>query len=168
MPDPQASGPNPYAPPASEPGLPMAEAVPSMKRPASVKWAIAFLILGLIGFCSINGSLIVRNGWDYFVEAYRLYPYSTIVPAIRIVALFVILFGGRTPVAYWAGVLALGATLCELPANFQIQFAMALAARELFLRVLEMLVPICLTLLLVWLCYSFTFGKPSRQYFRLI
>jgi hypothetical protein len=158
---------NPYAPPTAEVVMPTTETELRMKRPRSVKWALAFFLFGTVVLLTVNGQWIAREGWQPFLESCRTDPLMVVELVGRFAGLFVLVFGGRRPWAYWVTVIALGIFLCGLPRTIYHQVGFAMAGRDAIDAVPELVVLTGFSALLVWLFYRITFGRPSRLYFRV-
>jgi hypothetical protein len=159
---------NPYTPPAAEVAKPlMGEEVP-MKRPASVKWAMAFGVFAIFAFALINTRFVLDKGWLYWAEAYGSRPMNLVSAVVRIPGFGVMFSAGRRPLAYWAGVAVLGYTSIEYPTHLGNQIAARFEKTDGRELVGITTIGLIFALLLWWLFYRFTFGRPSRVYFRVV
>lgn len=148
---------NPYAAPQSEPltDRPVEE---RLKQPASVKWMMGLLIIAVITTTILHAQLFPEHRWRLWTD----YPVGTAFDVSKFIACFAMLFGGRRAWVYWVTMVP------------QISFVMTgvqMLLRgwpELF-RVdpLGKLVESVFLLLFFYLVYRFTFGLPSRIYFRI-
>jgi hypothetical protein len=133
-----------------------------MKRPASVKWALAVvtLIFGVALFYIVEE--FVRNGWQ---RAFGLY-FATVARTLRFglfVLGFILVWCGPRRVAYGIGVIFLaGITYFATMASFETEPRFDSAEAQG-----EMLTACLVPALCAWLFFRFTFGRPSRIYYRL-
>jgi hypothetical protein len=116
-----------------------------------IVWAFSVAVLSWV-----NGSVVENHGWEALIEAYANHPWGTAPPVLRFLAFFVLMFGGRSRVAYWTGTFAWSATLLELPFSIRVYQVGP-----------EVVIMLGIVVLFVWLAWAFMFGKPSRVYFRM-
>lgn len=157
---------NPYAPPSSDVTIASVKNPEPMKRPASVKWAWVYLGLLVVLFAFHDGRHIARTGVAQITDTYLTYPIVFIMPTLRLTALILLTTSARRPIIYWVGTIALASRVCEMGirlwlASVSVDFnALDSHALPLF----GLAVP---TGVVLFLFYRFTFGLPSRQYFRV-
>ncbi|MDZ4287386.1 MAG: hypothetical protein U0984_05485 [Prosthecobacter sp.] len=140
---------NPYAPPASDVSPPALDKLPPMKRPASVKCALAFFAV-----------MPLMSSWTYFLilphlseaGAVRMRQNLFIGGLVFLVLLLLLWFAGRRRFGYWTGVV--GLFLITARAMITIPFGTNAVSA----------VPVLLLVTLLF--YRFTFGSPSRLYYQ--
>lgn len=154
---------NPYAPPGSEISTrPAGEA--SVKRPMAVKWVRAVFLVGTIGVCLFNGKLIHDKGWQWFYNAYREHPWSIVEPAMRFPGLVALWAFDRKPFAYWLAATSLGLLVYETFVSIYRDGVRVLRNLELIPEFIGVGIG---CFLITYLFYRFTFGRPSRIYYRV-
>jgi hypothetical protein len=149
---------NPYAPPSAGVAVPTAKPVDPNKRPAAVKWTMALTLLLFLSTAVAYGTKIAETGWAPWVQAHLQNPLKTTDSMIRILSL-IIVFGGKRKAAYWIGVGMLIWTSWRFPVSLYRAGALAAPGATLLALV---------TALLWLLLWRFTFGKPTRRYYRMI
>lgn len=151
---------NPYAAPQTQsPEIPHHDA--ATKRPASVKWITALMVISVPATAFLYAELFPKHGWALWTD----YPLGSVFDAAKVITCFALLFGGHKPWVFWttSGTLAvmlysvLKGLIRPLPEWLELlQF-------DPFGRAVE-----CTTLFLVsFLLLRFAFGQPSRLYFGL-
>jgi hypothetical protein len=167
MPTPPDSEVNPYAPPASEVGVREAAIAESqIERPKSVKWTIAVFLLLVAGLVITSGQFIYGKGWGALITGYRVNPSYLATHALFTAALTALLVGGRRPVVYWITTFSLALGCFNIANNLRFEWARAashLGGEEIGNKIGLVI----FSFLLVYLFYRFTFGRPSRTYFRM-
>jgi hypothetical protein len=147
---------NPYQPPKSDTGPALgAEAV--VKRPIAVKWVLTIQILTLIVIPLGYFNAFQKHGAIVFTVA----PWATAGDAAQLLACFPLLLGVRRPWVYWVTVLFLALHLKGAATTL-------LGANPAFPYYDKATVAIAYVMggFLGFLFYRFTFGHPSRHYFR--
>jgi hypothetical protein len=155
---------NPYSPPATD-------VVPScfddeypMKRPTSVKWAIAMVFLLLMGACATYAMNVANWGWQESLDSFSHDPLAMVDVVVRLLGLITV-FTGRSIRGFQFGVMVLG-------------WGCLMSSQNVWLKVLtegriispasfEGVLSLLLLGLIYWLFIRFTFGLPSRLYFRV-
>ncbi|MDZ4287387.1 MAG: hypothetical protein U0984_05490 [Prosthecobacter sp.] len=163
MPPPPDSEVNPYAPPVSEVANPLVDKEAPMKRPASVKWAMGVFIVLLVGGCLGIGGFIVANGWAAFMDLHRTDPIAVGQSASRLLTFVAVIAGGR-PIAYWAGAIVLGWWVFLLSRAL---WYYPWPLNEITPAMIGGTIGISTSVFLAFLFYRFTFGRPSRLYYRV-
>jgi len=146
---------NPYAAPQSETsvGRPAEERI---RRPASVKWVLAMMILAVITTSILHAQLFPEQGWRLWTD----YPLGTVLDASKFIGCFALLFGGRRPWVYWAALVPLAGAVISGVQMF-LRGWPGLFRFDPFGKSIEGF----FILLFFYLCYRFIFGQPSRAYF---
>jgi len=148
---------NPYAAPQSE-TLRARPAEELMKRPASVKWALAMMIGSVLAISILEAQLFAEHGWRLWTDQ----PFATLQDASRFVACFALLFGGRRPWVFWTTVVSLAFHLINMTQGILLG-SPAIPMHDLASRAVLYVAG----LLICFHFYRFTFCRPSRTYFRI-
>jgi hypothetical protein len=154
---------NPYAPPVAAVVAAGKDHEAAVRRPASVKWALAVVALLLGTIASAVGLRFLENGWADVAHFYLRTIQGRLNLAMAMVGL-VFIFGGRGLLAYASGALTL--------ASLTSVFAWAMWASDLqFNNVaaqVETLTGFVVLAVSLYLFFRFTFGGPSLHYFRVL
>lgn len=147
---------NPYEAPQSKPLLarPVEEC---MKRPVSVKWALAMMAAAAHCLGYHYFMLFTKHGWQWMTDDLL----GTTLDALRVVVFFVLWFGGRRPWVFWITSVQLGLNLTNF--GKAVIKGPAIPAHDLSEQIGFYLAGI----LLCYHFYRFTFGQPSRVYYRI-
>ena len=165
---------NPYAPPESDFISPITPGNAPMKRPKSTKWAITVFLFSVAFFVVLNGLFIYRGGGAIFLDSFWQSPWDLLPVLTHLSALLSFILFDRKPVAYWAGVVALG-TMCigdilvmrdQWSATWRNEDDSS-ASMDLGPQISDIIGALFIFGLMLYLFYRFTFGRPSRVYFRV-
>jgi hypothetical protein len=154
---------NPYAPPLSAVDTVKSDdAQAAVRRPASVKWTMAVMILFFGAAAYGFSQRFVKDGWEDASQSY-FGTFQGLLRVALVMAPLALIFGGRRIIAYAVGVLALAALSSVFAwgiwtTDFHFDTAEARG---------EALTAGVVTVVTCWLFIRFTFGRPSRSYFRI-
>ncbi|MFC5457177.1 hypothetical protein [Prosthecobacter fluviatilis] len=149
---------NPYAPPQAKVLVDQASK-PSAKRPPSVRWALAMILVSTVVISYLEVQIFREQGWALWFGQ----PWSAAQDVLRIVAGLGLVFGVRKAWVYWATVVILAAHLINMGES--ILYGLPGAPPRDLSSQLEMVIA---GLLLCFHFYRFAFCKPSRRYFGLV
>ena len=165
---------NPYAPPASGTGPDLllskgdlGEPQATLKKPASSRWAVVLMLFSFVVFTYVTVLSINRVGLPAHLDLYQQNLLNIATPLMRFLALGALLVGGRASFVYWAGCVGLASSLFDAVMTAYMTIQAALASSEAAGAISYLPVQAGVLSLLTWLWYSFTFGRPSRRYYRI-
>lgn len=146
---------DPYAPPV-EPYVPPVETKVRVRRPASVKWAIGIMTLASSGGLLVYTRAIAKYGIQVLTE----YPLTSALDALRFFVTLALPFAGRKPWVLWSTACVLAIQIFNL-GKHALNESLA-SPRD----VGGSIAYIVFGGLMVVHFARFTFGKPSREYFK--
>ena len=158
---------NPYTPPFSDVRRPVIKAAPPVRRPASSKWTIALFAMPVIGALFFNGRFIYDHGWGAMGKFYLSQPLAIIRLLLCVLGFMAFVAGARKPVIYVIGVLGLGWISFNLISDILQDLKRQLGALATPEAQGSVIGGIGMALSLAWLFVRFTFGLPSRLYYRI-
>jgi hypothetical protein len=158
---------NPYAPPQAE--VLGAEGLPPqpLLRPRSTKWAIFILLLKVVVIHWIHWGIIQESGFGELWNAYAVQLGSLAAPILSFLGLVMLVFTHRSRVAYALASSALVVLFCDGVTHSYLQLRIYGDVENTFPFVLDVMIPVVLFSLFLYLLYRFIFGLPSRQYYRI-
>jgi hypothetical protein len=164
---------NPYAPPAEEVSA-VADQT-RVRRPVSVTLTLGYFILATV-FSWVSAWNLIRNMQK--IQALMaemmereagppiILPELFMRPALRTIVLIILFAGSRRPFGYWTGVIALGLSCCYHVMSRVGDLGNAELMSDSGAKMLTVLL-IFIDLNILVLFYRFTFGRPSRAFYRV-